>query len=238
MEKNKLKYLFGYFKALGANEAQTSMQIDWNSIDDWNEDFDLYKDKDGRTFTKNIEPIRPIIQIIEELISENMRDIQYMTNLEWDEYFTLYISIFPKENRLVFETSSKVKIWDEESLDLKLSDLNDKNYNFIKNIQNGENPISDGEKVTKIDYNFNGYYDHFDVYDLELDGELSYIDTEISESFWGVVDDIISNKYGKYWTEEDSVEGDIRIWGDDIFMKFNYGYQDWQDSESKIEIKI
>ena len=54
MEKNKLKYLFGYFKALGANEVQTSMQIDWNSIDDWNEDFDLYKDKDGKTFTKNM----------------------------------------------------------------------------------------------------------------------------------------------------------------------------------------
>jgi hypothetical protein len=238
MEKNKLKYLFGYFKALGANEAQTSMQIDWNSIDDWNEDFDLYKDKDGRTFTKNIEPIRPIIQIIEELISENMRDIQYMTNLEWDQYFTLYISIFPKENRLVFETSSKVKMWDKESLDLKLSDLNHKNYNFIKNIQNGENPISGGEKVTKIDYNFDGYYDHFDVSDLELDDELLYMDTEISESFWDVIDEIISNKYGQYWAEEDSVEGDIRIWGDDIFMKFNYGYQDWQDSESKIEIKI
>lgn len=238
MEKNKLKYLFGYFKALGANEVQTSMQIDWNSIDDWNEDFDLYKDKDGRTFTKNIEPIRPIIQIIEELISENMNEIQYNTDLEWDQYFTLYISILPKENKLVFETASKVKMWDKESLDLKLSDLNHKNYNFIKNIQNGENPISGGEKVTKIDYNFDGYYDHFDVSDLELDDELLYMDTEISESFWDVIDEIISNKYGQYWVEEDSVEGDIRIWGDDIFIKFNYGYQDWQDSESKIEIKI
>jgi len=238
MEKNKLKYLFGYFKALGANEAQTSMQIDWNSIDDWNEDFDLYKDKDGKTFTKNIEPIRPIIQIIEELISENMRDIQYMTNLEWDEYFSLYISILPKENRLVFETSSKVKMWEKESLDLKLSDLNDKNQNFIKNIQNGENPISGGEKVSIIDYNFNGYYDHYEVYDLELDDELLYMDTEITESFWDVIDEIITNKYGAYWAEEDSVEGDIRIWGDDIFMKFHYGFQDWQDSESKIEIKI
>lgn len=238
MEKNKLKYLFGYFKALGANEAHTSMQIDWNSIDDWNEDFDLYKDKDGKTFTKNIEPIRPIIQIIEELISENMRDIQYMTNLEWDEYFTLYISILPKENRLVFKTSSKVKMWDKKSLDLKLSDLNDKNHNFIKNIQNGENPISGGEKVTKIDYNFNGYYDYFNVSDLELDGKYKFMYTEITESFWDVIDEIISNKYGKYWFEEDSVEGDIRIWGDDIFMKFHYGFQDWQDSESKIEIKI
>ena len=238
MEKNKLKYLFGYFKALGANEVQTSMQIDWNSIDDWSEDFDLYKDKDGRTFTKNIEPIRPIIQIIEELISENMREIQYNTDLEWDEYFTLYISILPKENKLVFETASKVKMWEKESLDLKLSDLRDKNYDFIKNIQNGENPISGGEKVSIIDYNFDGYYDHYDVSDLELDDELLYMDTEISESFWDVVDEIISNRYGKYWAEEDSVKGDIRIWGDDIFMKFNYGFQDWQDSESKIEIKI
>lgn len=238
MEKNKLKYLFGYFKAFGANEAQTRMQIDWDSINDWTEDFDLYKDKDGKTFTKSIVPIRSIIQIIEELISENMRDIHYMTNLEWDEYFTLYISIFPKENRLVFETSSKVKMWEKESLDLKLSDLRDKNYDFIKNIQNGENPISGGEKVTKIDYSFDGYYDYYDVFDLELDDELLYMGTEISESFWDVVDNIISNRYGKYWAEEDSVKGDIRIWGDDIFMKFNYGFQDWQDSESKIEIKI
>lgn len=237
MEKNKLKYLFGYFKGFGINEAQTSMQIEWNSIDDWDESFQMYKHKDGRTFTKSIEPINPIIQIIEELISENMSDIHYMTNLEWDEYFTLYISIFPKENRLVFETSSKVKIWDKESLDLKLSDLSDKNHNFIKNIQNGENPISGGEKVTKIDYNFNGSYDHYEVYDLELDDQLLYVGNNHG-SLWDVVDEIISNKYGKYWTEEDSVEGDIRIWGDDIFMKFDYGYQDWQDSESKIEIKI
>ena len=238
MEKNKLKYLFGYFKALGANEAQTSMQIDWNSIDDWNEDFDLYKDKDGKTFTKNIEPIRPIIQIIEELISENMRDIQYMTNLEWDEYFTLYISIFPKENRLVFQTTSKVKMWDTKRLDLKLSDLDDRNYNFIKNIQNGENPISGGEKVTIIDYGFDGYYDHFDVYDLELDNQLLYMDEETREKFWDVVDDIISAKYGKYWSDEDTVKGEIRIWGNDIFLSYEYGFFDWQDSESKIEIKI
>ena len=238
MEKNKLKYLFGYFKALGANEAQTSMQIDWNSIDDWNEDFDLYKDKDGKTFTKNIEPIRPIIQIIEELISENMRDIQYMTNLEWDEYFTLYISILPKENRLVFETTSKVKMWDKKSLDLKLSDLNHKNYNFIKNIQNGENPISGGEKVSIIDYNFDGYYDHFDVSDLELDGELLYMDTEDREGFWDVVDEILSTRHGRYWTEDESAQGDIRIWGDDIFLEYEYGYFDWEDSESKLEIKL
>jgi len=238
MEENKLKYLFAYFKALGANEAQTSMQIEWNSIDNWYEDFELFKYKDGRTITKKIVPISPIIKIIEELISENMGKIQYNTDLEWDEYFTLYISIFPKENRLVFQTTSKVKMWDTKRLDLKLSDLDDRNYNFIKNIQNGENPISGGEKVTIIDYGFDGYYDHFDVYDLELDNQLLYMGEETREKFWDVVDDIISTKYGKYWADEDTVKGEIRIWGNDIFLSYEYGFFDWQDSESKIEIKI
>jgi len=242
--KNKLKMLFAYFKALGANGVHTSMQIEWDSIDDWDEEFEIYseiiydKNKGGRRVTRFIEPIRPIIQIIEELISENMREIQYNTNLEWDEYFTLYISILPKENKLVFETASRVKMWNKKSLDLKLSSLDGKNHNFIKKIQNGENPISGGEKVTKIDYNFDGYYDHYDVSDLELDDELLYMDTEDREGFWGFVDEILSYKHGRYWTEDGSAQGDIRIWGDDIFLEYEYGYFDWEDSESKLEIKL
>ena len=239
--KKKLKMLFAYFKALGTNEVHTSMQIDWDSIDDWDQEFEIYKNKDGRRVTRFIEPINPIIQIIEELISENMSDIQYNTNLEWDEYFTLYILILPKENKLVFETASRVKIWNKKSLDLKLSSTvtyNGKNHNFIKKIQNGENPISGGEKVTKIDYNFEGYYDHYVVSDLELDDELLYMDAEDREGFWDVVDEILSNKHGRYWTEDQSAQGNIRIWGDDIFLNYDYGYFDWEDSESKLEIKL
>lgn len=228
--KQRLKLFFAFLRGLKGHLVDTSILIDMSSIEDWDDKFDITNEQRQ---TKRMKLPPNLQRFIEELIKNHMDDFYEYLDLTWDDYWYLYINIYPFENRIVFTSSHKVEERESFNKIFNYGDLSQKNKETILQF------YEDDEDLAKIEYEFVGRWDDGQVYSLELDGILTRISNQMDENLWMIVNELMKTTTGNtYWNIEAGAEGDITIWGDTIFIKGVTKDQDYEPTDMKLEINL
>ena len=217
--KNKLKMLFAYFRPLG-NDVRSYLTLDYNRIEDWDAAFEI----DNK---KTINPPKVIIDIIEELVDLYENDFDSYNSYDVDSFWYLDIIIEPKLNRLTFRSQCKI-----EKYDTKSSEKNLKDYPSLPELLNQvQEKYGD---FTKIYLLIEGNWDNTNLTYVTVD---NYDDYEPeSDLFLEIGDKIMEKNFGNHWSSEQGMEGEITIWGDDIFVDAKDLYEDYEDTEMNLII--
>ena len=172
-------------------------------------------------------------RFIEELIKNHMDDFYEYLDLTWDDYWYLYVNIYPFENRIVFTSSHKTEIRESFNKIFNYGDLSQKNKETILQF------YEDDEDLAKIEYEFVGRWDDGQIYSLELDGILTRIDNQMDENLWMIVNELMKIITGNnYWNTDAGAEGHVTIWGDTIFFKGVTKDQDYESTDMEFEINL
>ena len=217
--KNKLKMLFTYFRPLG-DIIRTEMTLDYNRIEDWEETFSVDNEK-------YIKPPKVIIDVIEELVDLYENDFDRYNNYEVDSWWYLDIIIEPKLNRLTFRSHCKVEKYNTESIENNLKD-----YTGLPELLN-EVKEEHGD-FTKIDFVIEGRWDSTELIYVTIDNN----DYAESNLFLQIGDKIMKRNFGKYWYSEQGMEGEITIWGDDIFVESKNFYEEYEDTGMNLIVRL
>jgi hypothetical protein len=228
--KQRLKLFFAFLRGLKGHLVDTSILIDMSSIEDWDDKFDITNEQRQ---TKRMKLPPNLQRFIEELIKNHMDDFYEYLDLTWDDYWYLYINIYPFENRIVFTSSHKVEERESFNKIFNYGDLSQKNKETILQF------YEDDEDLAKIEYEFVGRWDDGQVYSLELDGILTRIDNQMDENLWMIVNELMKTTTGNtYWNIEAGAEGHVTVWGDTIFIKGVTKDQDYEPTDMKLEINL
>lgn len=228
--KQKLKLLFAFLRGLKAHLVDTSITFDRLNIEDWDDKFDVTNEQRQ---TKRMKLPPNLQRFIEELIKNHMDDFYEYLDLAWDDYWYLYINIYPFENKIVFTSSHKVEERESFNKIFNYGDLSQKNKETILQF------YEDDEDLAKIEYEFVGRWDDGQVYSLELDGILTRIDNQMDENLWMIVNELMKTITGNnYWNTDAGAEGHVTIWGDTIFFKGVTKDQDYDSTDMEFEINL
>lgn len=228
--KQKLKLLFAFLRGLKGHLVDTSITFDRLYIEDWDDKFDVTNEQRQ---TKRMKLPPNLQRFIEELIKNHMDDFYEYLDLSWDDYWYLYINIYPFQNRIVFTSSHKVEERESFNKVFNYGDLSQKNKETILQF------YEDDEDLAKIEYEFVGRWDDGQVYSLELDGILTRIDNQMDENLWMIVNELMKTITGNnYWNTDAGAEGHVTIWGDSIFFKGVTKDQDYDSTDMEFEINL
>jgi len=228
--KQKLKLLFAFLRGLKGHLVDTSIRFDRLYIEDWDDKFDVTNEQRQ---TKRMKLPPNLQRFIEELIKNHMDDFYEYLDLTWDDYWYLYINIYPFENRIVFTSSHKTETRESFNKIFNYGDLSQKNKETILQF------YEDDEDLAKIEYEFVGRWDDGQVYSLELDGILTRIDNQMDENLWMIVNELMKTITGNnYWNTDAGAEGHVTIWGDTIFFKGVTKDQDYDSTDMEFEINL
>ena len=228
--KQKLKLLFAFLRGLKGHLVDTSITFDRLHIEDWDDKFDVTNEQRQ---TKRMKLPPNLQRFIEELIKNHMDDFYEYLDLTWDDYWYLYINIYPFENRIVFTSSHKTETRESFNKIFNYGDLSQKNKETILQF------YEDDEDLAKIEYEFVGRWDDGQVYSLELDGILTRIDNQMDENLWMIVNELMKTITGNnYWNTDAGAEGYVTIWGDTIFFKGVTKDQDYESTDMEFEINL
>ena len=228
--KQRLKLFFAFLRGLKGHLVDTSITMDMSSIEDWDDKFDITNEQRQ---TKRMKLPPNLQRFIEELIKNHTDDFYEYLDLTWDDYWYLYINIYPFENRIVFTSSHKVEERESFNKIFNYGDLSQKNKETILQF------YEDDEDLAKIEYEFFGRWDDGQIYSLELDGILTRISNQMDEDLWMIVNELMKTITGNnYWNTDAGAEGDITIWGDTIFIIGVTKDQDYESTEMEFEINL
>jgi len=228
--KQKLKLLFAFLRGLKGHLVDTSITFDRLYIQDWDDKFDVTNEQRQ---TKRMKLPPNLQRFIEELIKNHMDDFYEYLDLDWDDYWNLYINIYPFENRIVFTSSHKVEERESFNKVFNYGDLSKKNKETI--LQFYEN----NEDLAKIEYEFVGEWDDGKIYSLEFDGILRRINNQMDEDLWMIVNELMKTITGNnYWNTDVGAEGHVTIWGDSIFIKGVTKDQEYESTDMEFEINL
>ena len=110
--KQRLKLFFAFLRGLKGHLVDTSITMDRSYIEDWDGRFDVTNEQRNtkrRSLPSNFE------KFIEELIKNHMDDFYEYLDLNWDDYWYLYINIYPFENRERFKYDTYYRDMSKES---------------------------------------------------------------------------------------------------------------------------
>lgn len=195
--KQKLKLLLAYFRAFKTDVLDTYINFDYNYMESWNGKFTT---KEGKEITLPTK----LQEIFEDIIKEYMQKFHRENNYEESEWWTLLVYVYPKQNRINFQSECEIVT---EHDGQKTFSLNRENTSLPREIFNildtiFENDLKDKDKFR---FEFNGSYDEIDV-DLDfymfINDDVYYI--ELTDQLMTIVD-------GKWWTEGPGAYGTIYV---------------------------
>ena len=228
--KQRLKLLFAFLRGLKGHLVDTSIVFDRLYIEDWDDKFDVTNEQRQ---TKRMKLPPNLQRFIEELIKNHMDDFYEYLDLTWDDYWYLYINIYPFENKIVFTSSHKTETRESFNKIFNYGDLSQKNKETILQF------YEDDEDLAKIEYEFFGRWDDGQIWGLELDGILTRMDNQMEENLWMIVNELMKTITGNnYWNTDAGAEGHVTIWGDTIFFKGVTKDQDYESTEMEFEINL
>ena len=147
--KQKLKLLFAFLRGLKGHLVDTSIVFAGTYIEDWN----MFDVTNEQRHTKRMQLPLNFEKFIEELIKNHMDDFYEFLNLDFDEYWYLYINIYPFENRIVFTSSHKIENRQSFNKIFTYRDLSKKNKETVLKF------YEDDEDLAKIDFEFLGRWE-------------------------------------------------------------------------------
>jgi hypothetical protein len=212
--------LFAYFRAFKAETITSVYSMEWT-----------YIEERGRfqTGDKYIEPQELIVNVIEELIDLEPYKNQFnkYNNYDSDEYWYLEITIKPFENRIIFESECKYEKTENFDKELKLVDLNKTSQKFITEVM-------EESELHKIEMSFYGRWDDGEVYEIEFDNRRKHFTDDMP--FWLVVNNIVEIFEDTYWNDQEGIDGEITIIGDDVYIKYKKHYTELDLTELNLVI--
>ena len=223
--KDRLKILFGFLRGLKVDNVETRIALDRSYIEDWEGKF-----YSGNQHLINIPGF--IEDILEKLIEVYMDEFYRYVDLDIDEWWYLYITIYPKENKLVFESSCKVRKVEKTKNDFKVDDLSDKALECLNYLYE----YYQENNLTIIDFDIQGSWDDGDASNLYLDKKRIRSIDDIEEKLWEIGNNLAVKSIGKYWNAESGAEFTVRIWGDDIFMDGASYSEEYEDTGMEITV--
>jgi hypothetical protein len=206
--KQKVRILLAYFKGFGVDRVNTYINFDYSSISDWNR---IFEDSRGN----EIKPPDSIIQILEDLIGYKMKDFHKHNEYDWDEYWTLFINIYPKENRINFQSECKFQTEENYKMkyDLQSSDEmsrtgdNDTLPQQILDQIDATFNTEISEEDFLVTFSFDGSYDEIYVEDVYVDR----IANTRKQPWVNLLDNILKNKIDRWWNEGPGFSGNVKI---------------------------
>ena len=233
--KQKVRILLAYFRGFGVDRFNTYINFDYNSISDWNE---IFEDPRGN----EVKPPSSIIQILEDLIDYKMKDFHKHNDYDWDEYWTLFVNIYPKENRINFQSECKIQ--------------HEEGYEFEFDLQSSEEMARSGDKTTlpqnildevnktleiEIDdednlvtFHFDGSYDEIYVEDVRVDNDRY----EVRKHPWAsLLDKIMRFAVDRWWNEGPGNSGKVKIVRNvNMVISGDYKSQDYEYTDMNINV--
>lgn len=221
--KQKLKLLLAYFRAFKTDVLDTYINFDYNYMESWNGKFTT---KEGKEITLPTK----LQEIFEDIIKEYMQKFHRENNYEESEWWTLLVYVYPKQNRINFQSECEIVT---EHDGQKTFSLNRENTSLPREIFNildtiFENDLKDKDKFR---FEFNGSYDEIDV-DLDfymfINDDVYYI--ELTDQLMTIVD-------GKWWTEGPGTYGTIYVEKDkSIRMEYYLKSKDHEMTDMNINV--
>lgn len=131
-----------YFRALKLKQVDVRIDYDYHNV----EYFDYrYIDKEILEF---------IEVIITEISDSLLRKFDYWNEYDYDEYWYLFVTIYPFENRINFRSSCKTREYEEHTEEYGYDGLSNRySKGFIEMLEVYE--------TTKITVDYNGSWDDF-----------------------------------------------------------------------------
>jgi hypothetical protein len=234
--KQKVRILLAYFRGMGVDRVNTYINFLYDRIEDWNEGF---QDGSGN----EIKPTDSIVQIVEDLIKYKMNDFHKENEYDYDEYWTLFINIYPNENRINFQ--SECRFQDEQEyeydIDLTLSD---------EMSRTGDNNTLPQQILDKINKTFESEVDEEDEmvsYTFDASNQEIYLNDFYVESIkydnvrlhpWSdLLDIIMRNLLDRWWSDEAGTYGTIKIIKDkNLTIDCNFRSQDYEMTDMNINV--
>lgn len=219
--KDKLKMLFAYFRGTKSEDVYVHYWFDDSTIDD-RSNFTIRDNK-------QIEPARFVSEITDELVKLYTDYFLQYVNLGIDSTWSLDVNIRPFDNTLFFTSEHKQQFTNKRKKSYDINDLSIDVKNIIERI------YDENENLTKIEIQFSGSDDEGEIYRVEFDNKKHNFDDD--EDFWLIVNNVMKYSEGDYWYSVDSgCEGDVTIWGDDIFVYYLQKYEEYTSTEMNIEV--
>lgn len=228
--KQKLKLLFAFLRGLKGHLVDTSITMDRHYIDDFRGFFEITnKDK----HTKKLKLPQNLENIIRELIDKHMSDFDKYLIWDYDDYWFLYIDIYPFENKIVFTSSCKTETEDDFEYEFHIDQVSSQTADAIESI------YEDEPELTKFEFDFWGRWGDGETHDLELDGKLVKINSDIELALWNITNEIMKKiTSSRFWNEGPGVAGSVTVWDENIFVKGNIKEEEYMNTNMNFEINL
>jgi len=221
--KQKLKLLLAYFRAFKTDVLDTYINFDYNHMESWNLKFTT---KEG----KEIELPTKLQETFEDILKSYMQKFHRENNYDESEWWTLFVYVYPKQNRINFQSECEIVT---ESDGQKTFSLNRKNTQLSPTTLDLVNTIfkEDLKDKDKFNFEFNGNYDQIDVnldFYIFINDDINYIE---------LTDQLMTSILDRWWTDGPGSYGTIYVEKDkSIRMEFFTKSKDHEMTEMNINV--
>lgn len=233
--KQKFKFLLAYFKGFGVDRFNTYIDFDYDSISDWNETFEDLRGNE-------IKPPNSIIQVMTDLINYKMKEFHKYNDYEWDEYWTLFINIYPKENRINFQSECKIQSEEDYKFEYNLESSEEMSRSgdeptlpqHILDEINKTLEIEIDDEDTLVTFDFDGSYDELYVEDVRVDNDRY----EVRKHPWvDLLNRIMRWAVDRWWNEGPGNSGTVKIVrNESLVINGVFKSQDYEMTDMNINV--
>jgi hypothetical protein len=221
--KQKLKLLLAYFRAFKTDVLDTYINFDYNHMESWDLKFTTKEGKEIKLPTK-------LQETFEDILKSYMQKFHRKNNYDESEWWTLFVYVYPKQNRINFQSECEIVT---ESDGQQTFSLNRKNTQLSPTTLDLVDTIfkEDLKDKDKFNFEFNGNYDQIDV-DLDfyifINDDINYIE---------LTDQLMTSILDRWWTDGPGSYGTIYVEKDkSIRMEFFTKSKDHEMTEMDINV--
>jgi hypothetical protein len=221
--KQKLKLLLAYFRAFKTDVLDTYINFDYNHMESWDLKFTTKEGKEIKLPTK-------LQETFEDILKSYMQKFHRENNYDESEWWTLFVYVYPKQNRINFQSECEIVT---ESDGQQTFSLNRKNTQLSPTTLDLVDTIfkEDLKDKDKFNFEFNGNYDQIDVnldFYIFINDDINYIE---------LTDQLMTNILDRWWTDGPGSYGTIYVEKDkSIRMEFFTKSKDHEMTEMNINV--
>jgi hypothetical protein len=192
-------------------------------MESWDENFTTKEGKEIKLPTK-------LQETFEDILKSYMQKFHRKNNYDESEWWTLFVYVYPKQNRISFQSECEIVT---ESDGQQTFSLNRKNTQLSPTTLDLVDTIfkEDLKDKDKFNFEFNGNYDQIDV-DLDfyifINDDINYIE---------LTDQLMTSILDRWWTDGPGSYGTIYVEKDkSIRMEFFTKSKDHEMTEMNINV--
>ena len=237
MEK-KIKYILSFFNVPGVRFFDTYANFVYDSIEDWEREFESEKGK-------KIKPPSSVIQVIESLFQDLMRQFHSENNYDESDYWSLIMTIYPSEKRINFKSECKFittkpfKYEYDLTTSEEMSYKNDSKPTLPQKLLDDINLVFGSElwdETEKVEFDFDASEGDIDISNFVVDDE-EYVSTRLTP--WAkLLDTIMITNITRWWNDGAGAQGNIEIIRNkSLIIDLEWRASDWDYTQMDINLQ-